>query len=135
MNGGSFCSSCFEAGTRVAMADGSSKLIELVEFGDLVIGQSGSVNRVIGIETPALGDRNLYSLNDGAPFVTAEHPFFTDSGWKSIDPGATAIENPALAVERLEPGDSLVKRAEMVAPLSFPESNRSSSVHDPFRSE
>lgn len=108
--------SCFVAGTRVAMADGTSRPIELVAFGDLVLGANGSVSRVIGVETPRLGDRKLYSLNGGDPFVTAEHPFMTAEGWKSIDPKATADEQPALSVGHLQPGDSLVELADLLVP-------------------
>ncbi len=59
------------------------------------------------IETPQLGSRLLYALNDGDAFVTAEHPFMTDEGWKAIDPLATSRENPALIVGNLQVGDRL----------------------------
>lgn len=98
------------------MADGSSKPIEYVSFGDLVLGENGTVNTVIGVETPVLGDRKLYSLNGGDPFVTAEHPFLTTAGWKSIDPSATADENPGLRVDTLTIGDSLVQLVDALVP-------------------
>jgi hypothetical protein len=115
-NGACCRRSCFVAGTRVAMADGTSKPIGLVELGDLVLGYDGAVNRVIGVERPTLGTRKLYGLNGGEPFVTAEHPFLTADGWKSIDPSATAAEQPALQVGRLAAGDSLVELAELLVP-------------------
>ncbi|MCC6791137.1 MAG: hypothetical protein IT336_05605 [Thermomicrobiales bacterium] len=108
--------SCFVAGTRVAMADGTSRPIELVGFGDLVLGANGAVSRVIGVETPLLGSRKLYSLNGSEPFVTAEHPFMTADGWKSIDPAATFDEQPDLPVERLRVGDSLIELTELLVP-------------------
>src|SRR5262249_11371421 len=80
------CCSCFVAGTRVTMADGSMKPIEQIRVGDPVLGPEGEVNRVIGIERPFLGTRKLYALNESGYFVTAEHPFMTGEGWKSIDP-------------------------------------------------
>jgi hypothetical protein len=49
-------------------------------------------------------------LNGGARFVTAEHPFMTKQGWKSVDPKATAKENPNLKVGALQVGDVLVTR-------------------------
>jgi hypothetical protein len=107
-----FCSGggggCFVAGTRVAMADGTSKPIEFVAPGDRVLGRDGRVNRVLAVARPVLGDRRLYALNGGTPFVTAGHPFLTDEGWKSIDPAATATEVPGLRVGRLAPGDRLI---------------------------
>jgi hypothetical protein len=108
--------SCFVAGTRVAMADGTSKPIELVSFGDLVLGQDGAVSRVIGLDRPVLGPRLLFGFNGGEAFVTAEHPFMTAAGWKSIDPQATADEGVTLPVARLVAGDSLIELAEALVP-------------------
>lgn len=89
---------CFTGDTLVLMADGSSKPIAEIGAGELVIGQNGSVNRVLTIETPYLGDRPLYALNGSKPFITTEHPIYTDRGWASIDPALTADENPDLIV-------------------------------------
>jgi len=100
--------SCFTGGTRIAMADGEEKPIELIREGDLVLGKSGHPNRVIAVERPILGDRKLYALNGGSPFVTAEHPIMTATGWKSIDPSATEAENPLLIVKRLMVNDALL---------------------------
>lgn len=108
--------SCFTAGTRVTMADGSEKPIEQIEVGEQVLGPNGEVNRVLRIERPLLGERKLYSLNGGVPFVTAEHPFMTKEGWKAIDPNATAAENPSLTVGTLKPGDALVRLEGTEAP-------------------
>jgi hypothetical protein len=108
--------SCFIAGTRIAMADGTNRPIELISFGDLVLGENGAVSRVIEIEKPLLGIRKLYSLNGSEPFVTAEHPFMTAQGWKSIDPAATYAEQPNLPVDHLQVGDMLVELAEMLVP-------------------
>lgn len=98
------------------MADGTSKPIDQVAIGDVVLGQDG-VNRVIEIERPILGDRRLYALNDGPFFVTAEHPFLTEDGWKAIDPAATAAENPALIVARLAVGDRLLSLVGAAVPV------------------
>jgi hypothetical protein len=89
------------------MADGTSRAIEQIEVVDAVLRPDGRTNRVIGIERPLLGNRLLYALNDGDFFVTAEHPFMTEAGWKAIDPRATADENPGLLVGRLAVGDRL----------------------------
>jgi hypothetical protein len=53
---------CFVAGTRVAMADGTSKPIELVEADNRVLGREGKINRVVAVVRPLLGDRPLYAL-------------------------------------------------------------------------
>ena len=102
-------SSCFIAGTTVLMADGSSKPIEQIRAGDRVMGIDGRINRVIGIERVALGVRKLYAFDDSPPFVTAEHPFWTEDGWKSVSPGMTALENPNLDVGHLRHGDRVAR--------------------------
>jgi hypothetical protein len=100
---------CFTGDTRITLSDGSETPIALVRKGDLVLGRSGQPNRVVGIERPLLGGRKLYALNGGVPFVTAEHPFLTEAGWKAIDPEATAAENPYLVVGRLAVKDVLLR--------------------------
>lgn len=107
---------CFVAGTRVAMADGTSKPIELVEIGDRVIGHGG-INRVLALHRPTLGDRPLYAVNGAKPFVTASHPFLTIDGWKAVDPAASQAEVPGLAVGRLTLGDRLLALAGVAAPV------------------
>ena len=95
------------------MADGTSRAIEDVHPGDFVLGSKGQANRVAGVEMPKLGSRSLYGFNGGGMFVTAEHPFSTEDGWKSIDPSATARENSALSVGRLAIGDRLLTLARV----------------------
>jgi hypothetical protein len=98
---------CFTPDTLVIMADGSAKPISEISVGDYVVGQGGSINRVCAIEQPYLGDRRLYALDGGKPFITNEHPILTDRGWAAVDPAATARENPELAVVPLQIGDVL----------------------------
>ncbi|NIA67724.1 hypothetical protein HBA54_03895 [Pelagibius litoralis] len=102
-------SSCFVAGTRVLMADGSEKAIECIEVGEAIRNGRGGISRVRAIERPALGTRLLFAFNGSRPFVTAEHPFLTMMGWKAVDPAATARENPSLPVLTLRQGDLLTR--------------------------
>ena len=103
--------SCFTGATQIAMADGTSRPIAAVKIGDEVLGENGEVNRVVTIETPALGTRKLYAFNGGPAFVTPEHPFMTRAGWKSIDPQATLAETGSFSVGALKVGDDVVKLA------------------------
>jgi hypothetical protein len=105
---------CFVSGTRVAMADGTAKPIELVEPGDAVLGRDGRANRVLDLFRPLLGDRPLHALNGGPAFVTAGHPFLTEAGWKAVDPAAAREEVPGLPVGRLAVGDRLLALAAAV---------------------
>jgi hypothetical protein len=100
------CTSCFIAGTMVLMADGALRPIEDIAVGDRVLAGDG-INIVKELEVVTLGERSLYSINGGAEFVTAEHPFFTMDGWQSIDPDATRAENPDLHPDVLRVGSVL----------------------------
>ena len=86
-------------------------------MGDRVLGHNGRINQVVDIERPLLGQRRLYALNGSDFFVTAEHPFMTDEGWKSIDPAALAAESAALHVHRLTVGDRLLTLRAAAAPV------------------
>lgn len=90
--------SCFIAGTRILMADGSERPIDSLQAGELVQDQHGQVNRILAVERVLLGERRLYGLNNLPPFFTAEHPFLTSRGWAAVSPAMTRTENPALAV-------------------------------------
>jgi len=81
--------SCFIAGTKVTMSDGTLKNIEDIKVGDKVKGHKGN-NEVIKLDPTLLGERKLYSFNDNEHyFFTSEHPFMTEEGWKSIKPEKT----------------------------------------------
>jgi len=95
------------------MADGSTKDIEDVEIGDLVLGKDGVYNEVLAFERPMLGERELYSINGSAHFVTPAHPFLTTDGWKSINLDEIHRENTQLVDEltitELQLGDEMVR--------------------------
>ncbi|MEK0084069.1 Hint domain-containing homing endonuclease [Benzoatithermus flavus] len=107
--------SCFVAGTAILMADGRTRPIEAVRPGDHVIGRRGRPNRVMASLRARLGQRRLYGLNDGQPFVTVDHPFLTTEGWKALDPVATRSRHPGLQLEALQLGDRLC-RGTMFSP-------------------
>lgn len=107
---------CFTGETLVLMADGSEQPIERVQPGDSVLGNTGLVNRVLRVMKPLLGRRLLYSLNGSTPFVTSEHPFLSDVGWKAIDPKATLEEGCGVQVSRLMVGDRLLVCKGCLAP-------------------
>ena len=81
--------SCFIAGTKISMADGTLKNIEDIIVGDKVKGHKEE-NTVIKLDPTLLANRKLYSFNDNEHyFFTSEHPFMTEEGWKSIKPEKT----------------------------------------------
>lgn len=65
------------------MADGNWKAIETVAIGDLVRGAHGTVNRVLALDQPLLGNRPLYLIN-GELYNTADHMMWTGKGFAVI---------------------------------------------------
>ncbi|HWC57506.1 MAG TPA: hypothetical protein VG621_00940 [Candidatus Paceibacterota bacterium] len=102
-----YYASCFVAGTQVTLANGTKENIEDVKVGDVLKGDTTN-NVVVGFHRPLLNDDKLYAFNGGSYFVTAEHPFMTTEGWKSIDPTKTRDENIGITVTPLHVGDRLV---------------------------
>jgi len=105
-------STCFIAGTEIMLSNGDVKNIEDVVIGDHLLSSTGGVSMVLAHDRPLLGERKLYSFNGGTAFVTSEHPFMTNDGWKSIDPIALAEENNKVAIllniTKLAIGDSIM---------------------------
>ena len=104
--------SCFIAGTKVTMSDGTLKNIENIVVGDKVKGHKEN-NTVIKLDPTLLADRKLYSFNDNEHyFFTSEHPFMTEEGWKSIKPEKTKERDGIELYEQLKGelkvGDKLV---------------------------
>ena len=117
---------CFVAGTRVQLADGRAIAIEEVREGDAVVGRGGAVSvqtdeRVIlELEDGEI----IYGIDDGAnreePFFSAGHQFWTQEGWKAIDPEIARMENPHREVQELKPGD-VVFRLRAADPIVYDE--------------
>jgi hypothetical protein len=64
---------CFLAGSLVAMADGSSKPIEEVQIGDIVIGAFGKHNPVLALHRPLLGKNRMCKINNEHS-TSSHHP-------------------------------------------------------------
>lgn len=77
--------SCFIAGTKVTMGDGSQKNIEDVVIGDEVISFNEStlqneVKKVIGLKTPMHNDLVKYEFSNQTSITsTFDHPFYVDN--------------------------------------------------------
>ena len=83
---------CFVAGTLITMADGSTKSIEDVDLGEIVLGKDGAHNTVLEFLRPTLGETGatMMAFNDSTPFMTSDHPvWIKDQGWCSFDPEMT----------------------------------------------
>jgi len=106
--------SCFPAGTKILMADGSYENIEDVKVGDLVRSYDESSGKIVNslvleLESPIRDHMcQIVFNNDVKLNLTNEHPVYTKQGWKSINPSETAKENSALLTQKLEVGDEVL---------------------------
>jgi hypothetical protein len=64
---------CFLAGSLVTMADGTTKPIETVEVGDIVLGAFGEHNEVLALHRPLLESHTMCRIN-GEHSTTSHHP-------------------------------------------------------------
>ena len=86
--GGGGGSSCFPAGSLVTMADGTTKPIELVKVGDVVIGAFGEHNKILALDWVVLGNRWMYQINN-EHHTSDDHPHIsTDKKFYACEPDA-----------------------------------------------
>lgn len=69
--------SCFPAGARVLMADGSERPIQFVRTGDWLMGADGRPVQVRYVDRPLLGNRRMMAFADGSQVWSEEHGFWT----------------------------------------------------------
>lgn len=100
-------SGCIRENTPIRMADGSVKLIQHIEPGDLVLNGHGtfSVCSTEQIYNPFVLE--MYSINEESVFLSPEHALMTDRGWCSLNPYLSKQLNPNVTINRLEVGDRL----------------------------
>jgi hypothetical protein len=103
---------CFAAGTPVSLADGSTRAIEQVAQGDLVLAYDETSGRVVPArvsQTFAHSDvhEGLIAVN-GRLLATAEHPFYVAGGSAPVRAADLRVGDELLVLERLagtaEPG-------------------------------
>ncbi|WP_437951296.1 polymorphic toxin-type HINT domain-containing protein [Sorangium sp. So ce296] len=88
------CSICFAPGTEVVMADGSTKAIEDVAVGDLVLSddptdeappEAQEVEELHRTSTHRLFHIHVGSEDGGEVLSTGRHPFWTQRGWVAAE--------------------------------------------------
>ena len=118
---------CFDAGSKVLMADGTTKNIEDVKVGDLVMSLNEDtgeyiVQRVTGTVINKNSTDLVYvHLSDGTKIgMRAYHPLLTTEGWKSLRPNSFDLALEGLDnLSLLEVGDTLVGYEENVTVVSI----------------
>jgi hypothetical protein len=69
--------SCFLAGAKVLMADGSVRNVEDIVAGDLLMTVGGKSTECIEMYLPILGNRKMIEFEDKSSMWSEEHPFWT----------------------------------------------------------
>lgn len=102
---------CFTGDTVVRLFDNQHKPISSIIAGDWVITANKQFAMVSDekVVTRFKYQIELYGFNQMRPFFTAGHCFWTDNGWKAINPNIALSENHQLAVGRLIIGDRVLK--------------------------
>ena len=77
-------STCFIAGTKIKMADGSYKNIEDIAVNDEVITTNAITNTVTHVHDIAPADQSLCTIN-GKITSTTSHLYMTSRGWAAVD--------------------------------------------------
>jgi hypothetical protein len=110
--GPNYSRSCFPAGTQILLADRTSKRIEDVAIGDVVMGFDGQRQVPVVVEELESPLRDHYCTltfdDDSVVVLTREHPLYTLHGWRSLCPDSTTEENSQLLVGQLEIGDHIL---------------------------
>jgi hypothetical protein len=106
-----FTTSCFVAGTKIIMSDGSEKNIEDVKVGDKVLTYDIDLKEIepgdVEVTTNPLNDKMVrLKFENGLVNVnTVDHPYFIkDKGWCSYQPDMTKSKY-GLTVKKIEIGD------------------------------
>ena len=83
---GSMGAPCFLKGALVSLADGSSKAIEDVRIGDIVLGAFGERNEVLALHRPLLGNNTMTNINNDH-HTSSHHPHISyDKKFYAIKP-------------------------------------------------
>ena len=76
---------CFVEGSLVTMGDGSTKPIEQVNVGEVVLGAFGEKNTVMGLQKPRVGFTKVVNINNEHK-TTINHPHIgPDRGFYCVD--------------------------------------------------
>ena len=105
---------CFAAGTKVLLADRTSKNIEDIQEGDRVMSFNSLTNTqepATVLETAAVNHCNLvtYTFDNGTSITaTDDHPLLTTHGWASMNPIKSANYKGFDGVAQIAVGDQFV---------------------------
>ncbi|MDB9911211.1 hypothetical protein OAC88_03625, partial [Flavobacteriaceae bacterium] len=106
--------SCFVAGTKITMSNGSQKNIEDVNIGDKVLTYDTKIQKIKAGEVKNIATPEHTKFvefrfeNDTKNTNTLDHPYYViGKGWSSYDPEMTKIKYD-LEVNKIELGDNVL---------------------------
>ncbi len=93
---------CFFHDALVTMADGSTKAIEDVRVGDLVLGAFGEINAVLALHRPLLGNNTMTNINNDH-HTSSHHPHVSpDRQFYAIKPAVVMSDTYGKSHEVLD---------------------------------
>ena len=106
---------CFLSGTKVLLSNSKHVAIEKLKENDRILGHNGHLGIVSSekVEHQFESDTAIFGFNAVEPFFTAGHPFWTQDGWRAVNPHLAKLENHWLEVGQLTEGD-YVRRAKRI---------------------
>jgi len=101
---------CFAAGTQVSMADGSTKPIEQVHAGELVLNMHGAAVRVVNAWCTGVREvvEVLHGASDVPTVCTPDHRYWDGSDWREI----SAICEGSSAVSAVDRSQNVLRRVD-----------------------
>ena len=83
---------CFFKGALVTMEDGSTKVIEDVSVGDMVLGAFGEHNKVLALHRPLLGNNTMTNINN-EHHTSSHHPHISlDKKFYAVKPAVVMTD-------------------------------------------
>eukprot|EP00794_Sanderia_malayensis_P009481 gene9481-biopygen7824 len=101
----------FVAGTIVSLENNRCVTIEHLQENDRIVGWHGKTGIVSSEKQGLTAQKQImaFGFNDDVPFFMACHPFWTQDGWRAIDPSVAKMENEWLDIGQIQPGDHVRK--------------------------
>ena len=103
--------SCFLGETLILLSNSTSVPIEILKEKDQIFGHNGGIGTVSSEKVVHELDNEtaIFGFNGVEPFFTSGHPFWTQDGWRAINPHLAKSENHWLEVGQLTEGDYVRK--------------------------
>lgn len=115
---------CFHGDVKVQLYNAQATTIQNLRQGDTILCGDGSKGLVSSemVSFQIDHEMSLFGFSNEKPFFTSRHPFWTQHGWKAIDPEGAKTENTWLMVGQLKEGDFVRK-------IKYHDRNSKSVVH------